>query len=150
MKSQYVRDEKCENIHSNERSDQPSDTLTDEMRRAVFTILKHDRRFTICEIWNLLVDKHSIEVSHMTVQRDTHVCVRWVLKPSTDENKQMGVDTDQKFLVQHTNGPIMMIMHIITADKLWIIYITPTQKEDTQVWHKKGESAPKNFVLTVQ
>ncbi len=41
---------------------------TDETRHAVLTILKPDQRFTICEIFDLLIDEHSIEVSQMIVQ----------------------------------------------------------------------------------
>ncbi len=76
--------EKWENIHNAGRSGWLSDASTDEMRHTVLEILEHDRRLMICEIWDLLVDEHSIEFSRMTVQHvltddsNTKVCVRWV------------------------------------------------------------------------
>ncbi len=74
--------EKWENILNDEKSSQRSNTSTDETRHAVLTIFECNQRFAICEIWDLLVDKHSIEVSHITVQHIlatggyTKVCVR--------------------------------------------------------------------------
>ncbi len=54
---------KWENIHDDERSGRLSDASTDEMWHALLPILKCDWRFIICEIWDLLIDEHSIKVS---------------------------------------------------------------------------------------
>ncbi len=65
------------------------------MRYAGLAILNRGRRLMICEIWELLVDECSIEVSYMTIQHilaaegDIKVCVRWIHKQSTDENKEV-------------------------------------------------------------
>ncbi len=62
-------EEKRLNIYNDEGSDRPSNTSTNETKRMVLAILEHDQKtFIICEIWNLLVDEHSIKISHMTVQ----------------------------------------------------------------------------------
>ncbi len=76
-------EEKWKNIHNAERSGRLSETSTDKTRRVVLAIVECDQKFTI-RIWDLLVNEHSIEVSHMTVQHVlategyTKLCVRWV------------------------------------------------------------------------
>ncbi len=102
-------EEKRENIHKNERSGWSSDATTDEIRCVVLAILKCDQWFTICEIWDLPIDKHSIEVSHMTIQcilatEDyTKICTRWVPKQLTNENKRA--------LLEQPACDLTMILH---------------------------------------
>ncbi len=84
-------------------SDSLSDALTDETRCAVFAVLECDQRFMIREIWNLLLEEHSIEVSHMIVQPIlaaegyTKAWVRWVPKHLHEENKQPRVNVTRNF-----------------------------------------------------
>ncbi len=97
---------KWESIHNDERSGRPSDVSTDKMRRMLLAIPECDQRFMICEIWNMLVDEQSIEVSYMTVQcvlaeSCTKACTRWEPKQLTDKNKRVWVGTAKKFLAQH-------------------------------------------------
>ncbi len=104
----------------------------------------------------MLVYKHSVEVSHMTIQhilatkRYTKVCVTWVPKQVTDENKHTQVYTVWKCLAQRTRDPTM-ISHTVTGDESWILYIIPARKEDTRVGIKKGgwPKAKKKFVSIV-
>ncbi len=51
------QEKKQEDIRNDERSDQPSNALTDEMRQRKLTIFECDRRFMICEIG--FVDKQT-------------------------------------------------------------------------------------------
>ncbi len=54
--------------YDDERSGWPRDALNDKTRPIMFAILECDQKFTICEIWDLLVDERWIEVSHMVIQ----------------------------------------------------------------------------------
>ncbi len=98
-----------------------SDISTNETRLVMLAILEDDWRFTISEIWDLLVEEQSIEVSRITVQHIltaegyTKVCVRWVPKQLTVENKGVWVNTVWKFLVQHA-GDSTMISRIIRGE----------------------------------
>ncbi len=76
----------------------------------------------------------------------TKVFMRWKHKQLIDENKRTQVDTAQKFLAQHRCDPTINLC-IITCDKLCILYITSTHKEDPWVRHRKGELASKKFHL---
>ncbi len=38
-----------------------------------------------------------------------------------------------------------MLDRIVIDDKSWLLYVTPSCKEDMKVWHKKGEPSPKKW-----
>ncbi len=149
------KEEKWENVHK-EQSGRPNKASIEETRCAVLHILEEDRRYTICEITKQLVDVHCITVSHMTVQHIltnegfTKICARSVPKLPTNTNKQARLeaqlDTANKFLRQYLDDP-SMLDRIVTGDNSWVLYVTPCLKEDTKVWHKKGEPLPKKCRL---
>ncbi len=88
----------------------------------------------------------------MTVQRIladkgfTKNCVWWVSKLLTDANKQGQLDAANEFLHQYHDDP-SILNWIVTGHELWVLYVTPSRKEDTKVWHKKGEPSPKKCRL---
>ncbi len=87
------------------------------------------------------------DVQHvLAAESITKVCVRWVHTQLTDENKRAQVNQAWKFLTQHPCNPTA-ILSIATDDESWILYITPAWKEDTWVWHKKGEPTQKKINL---
>ncbi len=50
----------------------------------------------------------------------------------TDANKQAWLDAANEFLHQYRNDP-SMLDQIVTDDESWVLYVTPSQKEDMKV-----------------
>ncbi len=89
-----VCDEKCANVHDEEREGQLKDVTTEETKNAVLHILEDDRCVTLDEICERLADQHCIEISHKSIHCIViqagfqKVCTRWVPTFSNQRTSQ--------------------------------------------------------------
>ena len=139
-------------IHDEQRSGRPKEAEHEETERAVFHVLNADRRYTIDDIQVALSQEHCMKVSRSAIFRSIveasfkKVCARWVPKLLTTELKRARVDAAEKFLAQYRGDPIIL-QRIVTGDETWVLYKTPSRKEDTKQWVSAGEPRPKKARL---
>lgn len=141
-------------IDDDERTGRPSDGI-EETVRCVRALLQEDRRLTITDLQQQMAAQYSHTASHGTIHTAlkqhlemTKVCARWVPRQLSDEHRKRRMGWALEFLTAYHNQGNDLIARIVTGDESWIHFWTPETKQQSKVWKKKGEEAPKKFKIT--
>ncbi len=71
------------------------------------------------------------------------VCAQWVPRKLSGENLKNRMGPVLTFLTQYMNEGNNLLKHIVTVDKLWVLYCTSETKYQSMVWKAKDDLAPK-------
>lgn len=139
-----------EDIRDLPRSGRPSDATNEDTVAGVRMLLDEDRRMTVRQMTQALRDRFIIEVSTFTVLQIIHdmglkkVCARWVPRDLTEDHRTNRSGAALEFLTRYHRDPTIL-NRIVTGDESWVHHFVPSSKQDSMVWKKAEEPAPKKF-----
>ncbi len=123
------------NVHGDDRSGWPSDTVNDETIAGILALFERDRRYTITDLKVCLKEEFLTDISCASICRVlqetgfTKVCVRWVPQLLSNEHRANCFDAALSLLLVTKHG--------------YIKYLTPEIKRASKVWKTNDERAPK-------
>jgi histone-lysine N-methyltransferase SETMAR len=131
-------------LEDDPRSGRPKTATTPEMVDKVHDLMLNDRRLKASEI------AEAVGISKERVLYILHeeldmrkLSARWVPRLLTMEQKrvrsQMSIN-NLEFFKRNTRD---FLRRFVTCDETWVHYYTPESKQQSKMWTKRGEPAPK-------
>ncbi|GFU08704.1 mariner Mos1 transposase [Trichonephila clavipes] len=119
------------NVHDEERSGRPS-VITDDLKQAVETKIRENRRFTKTTL-PLEFPDDSRSVAYKIVTKDLNfkkLCSRWVPDYSPRNTKRRGLPFHWTLIRYEEEGD-GMLSRIVTEDETWVCHIPPKSKQQS-------------------
>ena len=76
---------------------------------------------------------------HLSMRK---LCLEWVLRVLTFDQKQQHVDDSERCLVLFQRNKKDFFMWYVRMDEIWIYHYTPESNRQSAEWTAKGENRP--------
>jgi len=151
MVRRWVRlfNERCENVHYDQRSGRPS-VVNEDLVCAVEEKIRENRQFTITSL-SLHFPQISRSLLHEIVSDELgfrKLCACWVPKMLTEEHKLKRQASALDFLTRYSEEGDNFLSRSVTGDETWVSRATPESKQQSMEWRHTSSPTKTKFKQT--